>query len=158
MRHTKASAVVIAALVQLGLLLGVAAAPAAVRDPVTAHAAVMKSPTAVVRAAGTIQRAARSCRRADVVGNSGTIYIQTSPAGTVIWGIYMHNPALNAGPWVVSVYVNNRRVDAKSQNYAPHGSVPRAHAPSGATFRIVATHVDPTGTTHRSVTNACIIP
>ena len=32
-----------------------------------------------------------SCARAEFRGNAGAIYVQTSSAGTVAWGIYMYD-------------------------------------------------------------------
>ena len=99
-----------------------------------------------------------SCRRADVFGSSGTIHIQTSPSGTVAWGIYMHAYGANWGPWKVAVLVNGKQVDFKNQVYPPHGSVPPSRAPSGSVFSIAAVHVDALGRIHRSRPNACIVP
>jgi hypothetical protein len=38
--------------------------------------------------------------------------------------------------FVVDVYVNNRRVDHKDQNYPPHGSVNAADVRTGYIFRL----------------------
>jgi hypothetical protein len=99
---------------------------------------------------------APSCARAEFRGTSGAIYVQTT-AGTVAWGIYMYDPSANAGPWTVDVFVNQRRVDHKVQNYAPHGSVSPTDAPSGSLFHIVAFHTDLRGTVYQSVPNGCIV-
>ena len=40
---------------------------------------------------------AESCRSAEFRGESGVISVQTSPNGTVAWGISMYDPALNSG-------------------------------------------------------------
>jgi hypothetical protein len=100
-----------------------------------------------------------SCRAITYRGNGGAIYVQTSPSGTVVWGIYMYNRELDTGPWTVDAYVGKRRVDHKSQNYAPHGSVNPVDAKKGAVFRITATHYATANQTwYHSVTNGCIIP
>jgi hypothetical protein len=71
----------------------------------------------------------------------------------------MYNAKLNAGPWVVSVYVANKKVDGKKQNYAPHGSLPPAKAKKGKIFHITATHhATANGKNYGSVPNECIIP
>ncbi|QXJ23083.1 hypothetical protein AGRA3207_004198 [Actinomadura graeca] len=116
----------------------------------------MRSGTVAVRAAGTLR--APSCRSITFTGNAGRISVQTSPGGSVAWGIYMHDPSENAGPWVVDVYVGNRRVDHKTQNYPPHGSVAPRDAKSGRIFTIKATHTDLKGRVSHEVPNGCVIP
>lgn len=98
-----------------------------------------------------------TCEDVAFPGNTGTAFARQSPQRTIAWGIYMHDPALDGGPWTVDVYVGNKRVDHKQQNYAPHGSVAPAQAVAGQTFRLEATHVDPKGTTHYIVPNGCTI-
>jgi len=65
----------------------------------------------------------------------------------------------NAGPWNVDVYVGSRRIDHKSQNYAPHGSVSPKDAKRGSTFYITATHhATANNQNYGNVPNDCIIP
>jgi hypothetical protein len=100
-----------------------------------------------------------SCHAITYRGNAGAIHVQTSKNGTVAWGIYMYNSKLNAGPWVVNVYVGKRRVDGKKQNYAPHGSVDPKDAKKGAIFHITATHhATANGKNYVNVPNECVIP
>lgn len=100
-----------------------------------------------------------SCRAITYRGNGGAIHVQTSANGTVVWGIYMYDSGLNAGPWTVDVYVRNRRVDHKNQNYPPHGSVNPKDAKKGAELRITATHYATANQTwYHNVPNGCIIP
>lgn len=107
---------------------------------------------------GTPTAETPSCSAATFPGDAGEVSVQTSPNGTVAWGIYMYDPSANDGPWVVDVFINTRRVDHKEQDYAPHGSVNPADAPSGSTFHLDATHTDLKGNTYNSVPNACIVP
>lgn len=99
-----------------------------------------------------------SCGAVEFPGDAGKISVQTSPSGTIAWGIYLYDASKNDGPWSVDVYVGFRRVDHKDQNYAPHGSVSPGDAPSGQTFHIEATHTDLEGNFYTSVPNACVIP
>ena len=100
-----------------------------------------------------------SCHAITYRGNAGAIHVQTSANRTVAWGIYMYNSKLDAGPWTVDVYVGKTRVDHKSQNYAPHGSVNPKQAKKGAEFRITATHYATANKTwYHNVPNGCIIP
>lgn len=100
-----------------------------------------------------------SCHAITYKGNAGAIHVQTSKNGTVAWGIYMYNPKLDAGPWNVNVYVGSRRVDHKSQNYAPHGSVSPKDAKKGKIFHITATHhATANGKNYANVPNECVIP
>jgi hypothetical protein len=103
-----------------------------------------------------------SCRAITYRGNAGAIYVQTSPGGYVVWGIYMYSSELDSGPWWVDVYVGQSRVDHKQpprQVYAPHGSLPPKLAKKGSVFRISAVHY---ATANRiwysNVPNGCIIP
>lgn len=98
-----------------------------------------------------------SCRHHTFVGNAGYIAVQTSKRGYVAWGIYMYAPQNKWGHWEVNVYVGSRRVDHKSQNYEPHGSVSPRDAKKGRTFHITATMTNENGT-FVNVPNACIIP
>jgi hypothetical protein len=100
-----------------------------------------------------------SCANITYPGTAGAIHVQTSSSGYVAWGIYMYNPALDEGPWNVDVYVGSRRVDHKSQDYAPHGSVNPKDARKGAIFHITATHLAvANGKEYGSVPNECVIP
>ena len=112
-----------------------------------------------VRSPRTTAAEVPSCRNITYKGNAGAIYVQTNPRGYVLWGIYMYNPKLDSGPWVVSVYVGKTKVDGKKQNYAPHGSVNPVNAKKGKIFHITATHhADANGKNYESVPNECIIP
>jgi len=99
-----------------------------------------------------------SCRSITYRGNSGTISVQTSSAGTVAWGIYMNLFTENPGRWTVSIFVNGRKVDGKVQFYAPHGSVSPRDAKRGGTFSVASVHTSLAGITYYSVQNACRIP
>jgi hypothetical protein len=55
------------------------------------------------------------------------------------------------------VYVDDRVVDKKLQNYNPHGSVSPLDSRSGSVFRLDITHVDTKGKSSRSVPNGCIV-
>jgi hypothetical protein len=100
-----------------------------------------------------------SCHAITYRGDGGAIYVQTSPSGTVVWGIYMYDRQLDAGPWTVDVFVGKRLDDRKVQDYAPHGSVSPKHARKGAVFSITATHYATANETwYDSVPNGCIIP
>jgi hypothetical protein len=100
-----------------------------------------------------------SCANIIYKGNAGAIHVQMSPQGYVLWGIYMYNPKLDAGPWVASVYVGKTKVDGKKQTYPPHGRVSPVDAKKGKIFHITATHhVDANGKNYGSVPNECIIP
>ena len=103
-----------------------------------------------------------SCRAITYRGNAGAIYVQTSPGGYVVWGIYMYNGALDSGPWWVDVYVGKNRVDHKQpprQVYAPHASVPPKLAKKGSVFRISALHYATANRTwYGNIPNGCIVP
>lgn len=103
-----------------------------------------------------------SCRAITYRGNAGAIYVQTSPSGYVVWGIYMYNGALDSGPWWVDVYVGKNRVDHKQpprQVYAPHASVPPKLAKKGSVFRISALHYATANRTwYGNIPNGCIVP
>jgi hypothetical protein len=100
-----------------------------------------------------------SCGSITYKGSAGAIHVQTNSKGYLQWGIYMYNSKLDAGPWVVSVYVANKKVDGKKQNYAAHGSLPPATAKKGKIFHITATHhANANGKNYSSIPNECIIP
>lgn len=100
-----------------------------------------------------------SCSRITYRGNAGAIHVQTNSRGYLQWGIYMYNPALNAGRWIVSVYVAGKKVDGKNQTYPPHASLPPSKAKKGKIFHITAFHhADANGQNYGSVPNECIIP
>jgi hypothetical protein len=103
-----------------------------------------------------------SCRAITYRGNAGAIYVQTSPGGYVVWGIYMYDGALDSGPWWVDVYVGKNRVDHKQpprQVYAPHASLPPKLAKKGSVFRISALHYATANRTwYGNIPNGCIIP
>jgi hypothetical protein len=104
-------------------------------------------------------QATPSCRSVTFTGNGGYIAYQTSSTGTVAWGIYLYSKIEEAGPWIVSVYVNNKRVDYKIQLYAPHGSIPRSLAPKGSIVSISASHTSNySGKVYSSIPNSCIVP
>lgn len=64
----------------------------------------------------------------------GRITAQQRGQGSGIqWGVYPNVPAVR---FVADVYVNNRRVDHKDQNYPPHGSVPASQIATGDIFRL----------------------
>jgi hypothetical protein len=100
-----------------------------------------------------------SCGRITYRGNAGAIHVQTNSRGYLQWGIYMYNPKLDDGRWKVSVYVANKKVDGKNQDYAPHASLRPEEAKKGKIFHITATHhADANGNNYGSVPNECIIP
>ena len=64
----------------------------------------------------------------------GSISAQQRGQGFGIqWGVYPRQPAVR---FVVDVFMNNRRVDHKDQNYPPHGSVNAADVRTGYIFRL----------------------
>jgi hypothetical protein len=91
---------------------------------------------AAVAAAGPLP----SCRSFTVKGRLGYIAVQTSPTGYVQWGSYMYRWLDNYGWWGVTVFVNGRLVDKKSQSYPPHGSLPPSVAPPGSVFSLNMAH------------------
>lgn len=97
-----------------------------------------------------------SCASIDYAGDAGDIHVQTSPSGFVQWNVVDYTD--NGGKWVADVYVDQRRVDHKDQDYNPHGSVNPVDAKSGSTFQLDITHVNTRGETSHSVPNGCIIP
>lgn len=103
-----------------------------------------------------------SCERIEYTGELGTMTVQVNTrTGTLQWGIYMHDPADDAGPWWVKVFVGGKKVDDKKpprQMYPPHGSLPRSKAKSGKVFHIEARHVTTDGRESFNVTNGCVIP
>jgi len=127
--------------------LNATAQAASAGDPQALAAVVPPPPsgesTARVAAFGAIPAAASlpSCRNAEADGNVGYIAAQSrGPGDTVQWGAYMFNWWANYGPWVVNVYSNGRRVDAKAQPYPPHGSISARDAPLGSIIAILAAH------------------
>jgi hypothetical protein len=158
----KSGRVVSLALVILGLTMAAASSATEVPAPEVgssggmiqiAGASVHRSPAALRATAASIP----SCRHHVFRGNAGYIAVQTSPKGYVAWGIYMYKPANRWGHWEVDVFVGNRRVDHKSQNYEPHGSVSPKDAKPGRTFHIRAVMTNADGT-FVNVPNACRIP
>lgn len=89
-------------------------------------------------------------------GNAGVINVRTSPSRTIAWNVQDYSD--NGGLWVALVFVDDRQVDKKSQNYNPHGSVSPRDSRSGSVFRLDITHTDTQGRTSRSVPNGCIVP
>lgn len=98
------------------------------------------------------------CTDISFTGGSGQINIRTSPSRYVAWNIAMHSAALNDGPWVVDVWVNNRRVDHKEQSYQPHGSISPRDLPASSFVSIEAWHTDLSGEEHYFVPNQCYVP
>jgi len=98
-----------------------------------------------------------SCRSITYPGSAGKISVQTSSNGYVTWGIYMNDTWNRWGSWTVDVFVGKRRVDHKSQDYEPHGTVNPKDAKSGSTFHITATMSNLFGT-FSNMPNECIIP
>ena len=70
----------------------------------------------------------------------------------------MYDSWRNDGPWVVDVYVNNRKVDHKEQEYQPHGSISPVDLPPHSFVSIEAWHRDLLGTEHYFVPNQCFVP
>lgn len=99
-----------------------------------------------------------SCASYEAVGDAGYIAVQVDPNTHYLqWGIYMYNPVLNYGHWVVDAYVGGTRVDHKDQYYPPHGSLPPSIAQSGKIFFVTATLTDGSNI-YVSVPNGCTIP
>ena len=150
-------------------VLGIATAQASIT---TAQVSATATTAGLVVSGGMAARGAAStavpatdlpsCRAITYRGPDGAIYVQTSPGGHVVWGIYMYNRALDSGPWWVDVYVGNRRVDHKQpprQVYAPHASYPPEVAKKGRVFRISALHYATANRTwYGNIPNGCIIP
>ncbi len=70
---------------------------------------------------------------------------QAGPGAAVAWGVYPRMPFVRI---VVRVYAGGRKVDGKSQSYAPHSTVPASKirkAGSGAIFRIEGETYDSRG-------------
>jgi RHS repeat-associated protein len=64
-----------------------------------------------------------ACTNYRVLGNVGYITIRTEPVTTTLaWGAYMYVPMWNWGDWWTEEYINGKMVNAKHQNYPPHGS------------------------------------
>ncbi len=69
-----------------------------------------------------------SCHSYKAPSSYGSFTIQQAATGRAIqWGAYP-NASYSGTLYVVDVYVNGKRYDAKSQTYAPHGSVSAATA------------------------------
>jgi hypothetical protein len=101
---------------------------------------------------------APSCRSIRYNGNAGYIGVQVDPYSNYLqWGIYMYDKNEESGNWVVDVYINWKRVDAKRQNYAPHGSLPPSVAKPGSFFSIEAT-LQTSQNSYRNVKNGCEVP
>jgi hypothetical protein len=77
---------------------------------------------------------------------------QRGPGTSIQWGAY---PNLPAEKYIVGIYIGDKKVDGKKQNYAPHGSLP-ARAPNkrghlvrtyktGQIFKIAGTSYDAKG-------------
>lgn len=98
------------------------------------------------------------CTDISFVGNSGQINIRTSPNRFVAWNIAMYDGWLNDGPWIANVYVNNRKVDGKTQDYQPHGSINPRDLPPSSFVSIEAWHTDRFGGEHYFVPNQCYVP
>lgn len=58
-------------------------------------------------------------------GKDGVVdFQQSGPGQPIAWGVRANDDAFNQnGQWTVDVYSGRRRVDGKTQNYPPHGSV-----------------------------------
>lgn len=85
-----------------------------------------------------------SCSPTFEPGNSyGRLSVQQRvPGASIQWGFY---PRVSVSTYKVDVYMGSRRVDAKVQNYPPHGSVNRADVRKGSTFRLSGTATNPKG-------------
>lgn len=97
-----------------------------------------------------------SCLDHQWVGNAGVINVRTSPSRTIAWNVQDYED--NGGVWHAVVYVDDKKVDEKTQDYNPHGSVNPMHSRPGSVFRLDITHTDSQGRTSQSVPNACIVP
>ena len=97
-----------------------------------------------------------SCLDHQWADDAGVINVRTSPSRTIAWNVQDY--ADNGGLWVAIVYVDDRQVDKKSQNYNPHGSVNPRDSRSRSVFRLDITHTDTQGRTSHSVPNGCIVP
>lgn len=82
--------------------------------------------------------------------------MRTSLSRTIAWNVVDYVD--NGGQWIALVFVDNRKVDEKVQNYNPHGSVSPRDSRSGSIFRLDITHVDTKGRRTHSVPNGCIVP
>ncbi|GAA4832873.1 hypothetical protein GCM10023201_21110 [Actinomycetospora corticicola] len=98
------------------------------------------------------------CTDISFKGNTGQINIRTSSNRFVAWNIAMFDSWANDGPWTVHVYVNNRKVDAKKQDYQPHGSINPRDLPASSFVSIEAWHTDRFGGEHYFVPNQCYVP
>jgi hypothetical protein len=112
-------------------------------DGVAAQVAVEPAPEyggSAAYAQAAAASALPSCRSYTAYGNVGYIAVQTSPTGYLQWGAYMYNARDNSGHWAVGVFINARKVDGKSQFYAPHGSLPPSTAKPGSVFTLTIVH------------------
>lgn len=107
------------------------------------------------QAAGATE-ALPSCLDHQWTGDTGVINVRTSPSRTIAWNVQDFTD--NGGLWVAVVYVDNRQVDKKTQNYNPHGSVSARDSRSGSIFRLDITHTDTRGRVSHSVPNGCVVP
>lgn len=96
-----------------------------------------------------------TCRATVRNGNVGYISAQTTsaptwnpsnstwaPAGTLQWGISMHQQIYNFGQWWVRAYVNGVVRDEKwGLERQPHGTLPPSVAPAGSDIYIHAYHL-----------------
>ncbi|MCD2197915.1 hypothetical protein LQ327_31550 [Actinomycetospora endophytica] len=125
-------------------------------------AGVVTASLLVPASAAATENAPRSvipqCTDISFRGNTGQINIRTSPNRFVAWNIAMYESWRNDGPWKADVYVNNRKVDHKDQDYQPHGSVNPADLPPGSFVSIEAWHTDRFGAEHYFVPNQCFVP
>ncbi|MGQ0573397.1 MAG: hypothetical protein ACT4RN_04230 [Pseudonocardia sp.] len=97
-----------------------------------------------------------SCLDHQWAGNAGVINVRTSPSRTIAWNVQDYTD--NSGFWQAIVYVDDKKVDEKRQNYNPHGSVSPRHSRSGSIFRLDITHTDTQGRTSHNVPNGCVVP
>lgn len=82
-----------------------------------------------------------SCARYEAPSNFGKFTVQQSAKGKSIqWGAYPNQTY--SGTWYeVTVRLDGRKIDSKSHNYAPHGSVgaDRAKKNSGKILQLAGT-------------------
>lgn len=97
-----------------------------------------------------------SCLDHRWTGNTGVINVRTSPSRTIAWNVLDFTD--NGGLWHALVFVDGRKVDEKTQNYNPHGSVNPRFSRSGSVFKLDITHTDTQGRVSHSVPNGCIVP
>jgi len=110
-------------------------------------------------ALSALQQGIQSCRSVTYRGDAGYVSVQTHTNGTVAWGIYMHNPADNYGPWYWFVSIDGKKHASAAQLYPPHHSILRKDAPSGSILSILAVHVTLfSGGISFAPPNACVVP